>query len=462
MRLVASSGALRIMVQHIEQKKNTWYFKRRIPRDVLKRYPEHAGKKEATLFFLLKTKDAMEAAVKANAIAAQQDKEWVAFRANGGQSESTLDTAALALLKAFGLAQGVATKKFQTPEEALGLEHFHDHLFSTAPYGLEDQVRPKLPLIEQRALDLSNGAPRWRTLSDAKDKHFALGGRPKGKQSAAQFNLAWNLLLEVCKGDIAIEEIRREEHVNKFVNILKERGRRKATIERYLSQISPVIETGIREFEISCKNHFKGVLISTESLPPKKERLPFSDSEIRAIQKACRAEDDQRRWALAMVSDTGARLNEIIGLAREDVAIDPKCPHILIRPNKFRTLKNNASERKVPLVGEALWAAQRALSVTGPALFPVFIDDAGKTKNAGASATLNKWLKARKLAVANGQVVHSLRHSMVDRLRNIGAPSYILKQIQGWSAKNVMEGYGKGADLSVLKDYLLKVVYKAD
>ena len=51
-----------------------------------------------------------------------------------------------------------------------------------------------------------------------------------------------------------------------------------------------------------------------------------------------------------------------------------------------------------------------------------------------ASAALNKWLKSR---VPNHCVVHSFRHSMRDRLREINCPSEIIDEIGGWSNQNI-------------------------
>ncbi len=76
--------------------------------------------------------------------------------------------------------------------------------------------------------------------------------------------------------------------------------------------------------------------------------------------------------AIAMLSDTGARQAEVVGLRKDDVILTGDVPYILIRPNANRGLKNAQSERKVPLVGEALWAAQRAMTTDGEHLFPVF------------------------------------------------------------------------------------------
>ena len=93
------------------------------------------------------------------------------------------------------------------------------------------------------------------------------------------------------------------------------------------------------------------------------KRSVFTTEQLRIIAKACRAEDDDRQHIAALLMDTGARLAEIVGLRVEDVDLLDPVPFIHIRPNGKlgRTLKTPQSERRVPLVGEALWAARQAV-----------------------------------------------------------------------------------------------------
>jgi integrase len=96
-----------------------------------------------------------------------------------------------------------------------------------------------------------------------------------------------------------------------------------------------------------------------------KKRLTYSGDALVAIAKACHATDDDIRWIVAMVEDTGARNSEIVGLRVEDVFLDHAVPYIWLKEHRSlgRTLKNAQSVRKVPLVGMALWGAKRAVKV---------------------------------------------------------------------------------------------------
>lgn len=300
-----------------------------------------------------------------------------------------------------------------------------------------------------------------RTLSDARDKHIELGKLSNEPKQIQQFELAWTILMGVT-GDITLDNLRRE-HANLFVRAVIARGKGPkgngpATVTRYLKQISPVITTGIREFELPMSNPFVGVAIPNKAEGQRKPRESFTKTEVGLIQKRCREKNDQRRWAIAMISDTGARLAEIVGLRKSDVVIDAPVPHIIIKAHAQRRLKTDASERKVPLVGEALWAAGQGMLTEGELLFPDFTPRKAKSpvNAASASAALNKWLKENKLA-EQGQTIHSLRHAMRDRLRNVGAPVDVADAIGGWARKSVGDGYGDGHDLEVLLKHLSKV-----
>ena len=133
---------------------------------------------------------------------------------------------------------------------------------------------------------------------------------------------------------------------------------------------------------------FSGVYLGEPTR--KTDRYVPTATELRLLQARCRSSNDELRWLLALISDTGLRLSEALGLYCEDVYLDAPHPHAVIEPKPWRRLKTADSERLVPLVGEALWAAQHATdaSLAGH-LFPSYCD--GETTKANsASAALNK------------------------------------------------------------------------
>ncbi|MFC0201239.1 tyrosine-type recombinase/integrase, partial [Paracoccus rhizosphaerae] len=396
------------------------------------------------LFFSLKTGDQLEAAKRANEHARRQDALWGNYL-NGSTCEAVDPRAAQGRLEAAGLRPGDALRYPEDPTISDFIEALRG-----GPYEQGDH-RPTPTAQDSLTLDLLMGKAIPRTLSDAQEKHIDLGKGPRNKTAQQQYDRAWAMLLGIT-GDALLKDIRRE-HANQFVEKLRARGITSDTISKYVYQIKPVLDTGIREFELGISNPFESLTIAGSGPEKPHERLPYTQEELEAIQQRCREMDDQRRWAIAMLSDTGARQAEVVGLRKDEVNLTGDVPHILIRPNENRRLKNAQSERKVPLVGEALWVAQRAMTTEGDNLFPVF-----QPKKAGAafnpnsaSAALNKWLKENKLA-KEGQGLHSFRHTLVDRLRDAGVPKDVREQIGGWKSQGVSEGYGKGFSLLRLQN----------
>jgi integrase len=186
------------------------------------------------------------------------------------------------------------------------------------------------------------------------------------------------------------------------------------------------------------------------------ERQPVSDQALKIVQARCRETDDERRWLVALISDTGLRLAEAAGLLREDIHLKPgEVPFIRVRPHSWRRLKTKSSERDVPLVGLALWAAHRILdsSSKGPFAFPSY-NKSGSTNANSASAALNKWMKT---LTKEDYTVHGFRHAMRDRLRAVECPSELVDSIGGWMTEGVGQSYGKGYPIAIRHKWMLKL-----
>lgn len=148
------------------------------------------------------------------------------------------------------------------------------------------------------------------------------------------------------------------------------------------------------------------------------------------------------------------RLSEVIGLLVTDLNLESDVPHLIIRPHKHRRLKTEASERVIPLAGVSLWAAEQIKSnILEGFCFPRYIVD-NTCKSNSASASINKWIKS---VGSKNNVVHGLRHSFRDRLRNVEAPTDMIDQLGGWSLKSIGQTYGNGYNLELMYKYILKI-----
>ena len=159
-----------------------------------------------------------------------------------------------------------------------------------------------------------------------------------------------------------------------------------------------------------------------------------------------------------MVSDTGMRLAEAVGLTRDDIVRDDDgALFARVRPHPWRRLKTKGSEREVPLEGSARWAAERILDQqpTSQFAFPRY-NKTNMTNANAASAALNKWMREH---APDGCSMHSFRHSMRDRLRAVECPADIVDQIGGWQTDGVGHGYGSGYPMDVVRKWMKAVTW---
>ena len=233
---------------------------------------------------------------------------------------------------------------------------------------------------------------------------------------------------------------------------LQDKGLANASVHKAFACIKAIFTLAIKEQGLTMQNPFSNIYLPSEKDDAKK-RLPITIADIRLIQRHCKAVDDDMRWLVALISDTGMRLSEAAGLVLNDLRLDEEVPHVVIQPHKHRPLKTRSSERIVPLVGASLWAAQQIKqNAQGEYCFPRYTNNERTNANS-ASAALNKWLKV--VTGNKDYVLHGLRHSFRDRLRAVDAPIEIIDKLGGWSLKTVGQGYGDGYRLEQMHKTLL-------
>ena len=243
-------------------------------------------------------------------------------------------------------------------------------------------------------------------------------------------------------GDRPLDEYSSSDAAN-FRDYLLKKGLTTNSVKRNFATIRSIINLSIQEHGLDCKNAFSKVFLP--DLDDAKRRKPIPTDIIRNIQQECLYIDDEARWRVALILDTGMRLSEATGLHIDDIKLDCEIPHIDLKPHAWRGLKTKGSQRQIPLVGASLWAAKRvkANNTASPFAFPNYKSAKGTNANS-ASAAINKWLKPR---VPEGCVLHSFRHSLRDRLRAVQCPSDMIDQIGGWATAGVGQAYGEGYDL---------------
>ena len=308
---------------------------------------------------------------------------------------------------------------------------------------------PAQHMLLRKQLDKSkSNAP---LLSEALNTYLKLKGIGKDKTFVRGANRNVNYVIELL-GDLPIDCYDSRD-ASSFRDWLIDKGLQISSVKRVFSYIRSIINLSISEDGINCINAFSKTYMPESRTIEVRKPIPIN--VLRQIQSLCKDYDDDLRWLIALLSDTGMRLGEGVGLLKSDIRIDESIPHVIVKPHPWRRLKTKGSERCIPLVKDSLWACKRILEHNHDSIFafPKYTSINQCNANS-ASAALNKWLKSKLM---NDYVIHGFRHSFRDRLRAVECPLEIIDQLGGWSFKSVGQGYGRGYDLKHLSIWMSKI-----
>jgi integrase len=202
-----------------------------------------------------------------------------------------------------------------------------------------------------------------------------------------------------------------------------------SSVRRELNVLASAWKVALKGFDLNkgarAVNIFEGLNILQEgaqSQQDERDPLPYPVIEAMWIKLRTAREKEggtlpQQRLIWRLLAGTGCRESEIAGLRVKDVNLAASIPHLKVTWHEDRRVKNRASLRSVPLVGDALAAATEAVSNAGNSkeLFPAYYGNGGGNR---LSAALMKHLRNVRMGDdPTKQVIHSLRHNMADWLR---------------------------------------------
>ena len=288
------------------------------------------------------------------------------------------------------------------------------------------------------------------TIEDALELYLAVKGQSKGKLffSHARRNISYVI---ACLGSRPLDCYSSADAAT-FRQWLTDKKLSNTSLARIFGVVKAVVNFSIKEQGLECKNAFSGVYIPAEA---NKKRYSVKGKELKSLQDECVLLDDDIRWLVALISDTGMRLSEAVGLLVDDLVLDSEQPHIKLVLHPHRRLKTGASERTIPLVGCSLWAAKRIKENSSSKFcFSRYCSEDNFNSNS-ASAAINKWIKK---VISSEAVIYGLRHGFRDRLRAAEAPMDMIDQLGGWSLRSVGQGYGDGYQLDLLHRWMEKIV----
>jgi integrase len=171
----------------------------------------------------------------------------------------------------------------------------------------------------------------------------------------------------------------------------------------------------------------------------KDKRKPFSDDEIRMLARVIetqRTVQPERYWVPLLLAYTGARLEEIAQLRKEDVFLSDGVWCIRITADAG-SVKTDTSERDLPLHSAVIAKGflDYVNAQSGERLF------SGGSREGGIGQPISKWFgrQVTNLGIPDRtkKTLHSFRHTMRDKLRLAGVDAVTRREILGHAHEDV-------------------------
>ena len=165
-------------------------------------------------------------------------------------------------------------------------------------------------------------------LSEAVETYLSMKGAGRPNTFAAGVHRSLRYLVEIA-GDKPIDAYVRAD-ANALRDHLRGRGLSSETIKRKLSNLRATMNFVFKELRLEPSLAFSGVYLGDDVGTVK--RKPIAVNDIEALQSMCRQTNDEARWVIALLNDTGLRFSEALGLTKEDVHLTATTPYMDIRP----------------------------------------------------------------------------------------------------------------------------------
>lgn len=409
----------------IHQRGKVYWLKRRVPA----RYSGIETRKE--VWRSLKTDSPAVAAQKAEAVWNELIEGWEARLAGrSAEAEERFEAA-----RDLAAARGVRFLSARAVAE-LPIGEVLERVESVAPAGAPEEPdlieaaallggAGEAPITVSRALELYWDMTRDQVLEKSDDQVR----RWKNPRKKAIRNFI-NVVGDKPMAEISADDM--SDFRNAWMERIEVEGLTPNSGNKDLTHLGAVLKTVNARKRLGIELPLSGFNFKQGDSAP---RPPFSDNWIRERLLAPGALDglnpEARAIMLGMVN-TGYRPGEAAGLMPEDIVLGGDVPHIRIRSNAARTIKNAPSRRDLPLLGVSLAAFKDF-----PDGFPRY-----RRNSAGLSATINKYLRENGLVETQRHTLYSLRHSFEDRLLRARVDERVRRDILGHALGR--ERYGEG------------------
>jgi integrase len=429
-------AAVSVKIQNVQIRGNVYQFALRVPQHLLAKYGKQFIRQS------LSTSDASVAARKAEELTRRYQAEFKVLTEGLKPTPENIEVAGRMLAERYaGDAEAFDLAVIQPAFAKKGMG-------SVDPSVEEPSISEYLQPHELYAAKLLSN-PNAFLLSDALVVYLKAHLKGNEPLFITKVSRDWNLLIRLI-GDIPFVDLNRD-HARTVVSHLTSQGKKTGTIRRTLNGLRAITRAAITEKELIKTDPFSSIAIQGEH---KDKTAPTiaTPSQLKEIVATLLPETDSAPALITVIqTELGTRIGEVSGLGIDDIYLDADIPHVHFRERPWRTLKTRESTRKVPLVGVALDAVVAALKLPreGLGLFEQYAKPRG---NDVASAAVNKRLQRW------GMTSHDLRHTMKDRLREVGCPKDIRDAIQGHTSGDVADTYGEGHSLKTMQNWLSRIM----
>jgi integrase len=316
-----------------------------------------------------------------------------------------------------------------------------------------DRARPAAQPVEQQ-VTLAAIFAAW-----ADERQPPSKTRESWRRSVERFAA----FLQENVGHDQAEKVTRKDVV-RWKDHLLARGLSAKSVSDLISTIKTIYNHAIQNEHLERKdNPAVGVKVA-KKVDQASKRLPYSDEDAVTILKATRSETGAKRWIPWLLLWTGARLDEVAQLTKEDVRQDLSLVRELGQeagwyidihpgaPGEGRRVKTAGSVRRVPLHQQVVdegfveWVLARP---DGP-LFDDLKPDRWGSRGGTASTTMGPWVRCLGITDPR-KVLHSARHRFKDVCRAAGIPKDVHDALTGHTAGDVGSCYGLGYNLMTLR-----------
>ena len=252
--------------------------------------------------------------------------------------------------------------------------------------------------------------------------------------------------------DIELDSIQRQD-VHSFMNNVLETKHTK-TVRNYLSCLASTYSDAYNRGSVTGNNPFLNHKIYRKDAT--KKYKPFTSEQwaiyYPAVVKS--ASTDARKLLFPIALLTGMRLNEILGLTCSDIKQAEGIWYIDLKPNSYRTLKNDSSERKIPIHDSLL---NNLLALKENSSNNMLFPEVAKIISKDKTASISKWLSRTrdKCIESEQQSFHSLRGMFITFFEQADVIETTTSRLTGHVIKTMTYGtYSDGVDLHTLKKAL--------